>query len=247
MKEFNFKVLPVKNNFIFIVCVFVALVLECYAYKFKKEDAALWSSIFRIMTWVVMGIWYYQQQKKHFTQTQKLFLLSNLLPIFVALSSYFIVEQKAMLINILINLVVFVLWIVVFKRMGTRISLKESKNTFKKVLPIVFIFSFFYFFFSLYPKLSNIYSTLIFCYLVVISYAGILSGFLLRNDKTTYITLGIILWIFSNLMESHYIFLLKSPDSYPIIRVIAVISRCFMIYGMIHYAEKSFMSLAEED
>lgn len=241
------KIIPVKKNFVFIVSVFIVLVFECYTNQFKKEDAALWSSIFRILTWVVMGIWYYQAQKKDFYQTQKVFLISNLLPIFVALSSYFIVEQKAMLFNISINLVVFVLWIVVFNRMGARISFKESTSAFKKVLPISFVLPFFYFFFSLYPKLSNIYSTIIFCYLVVISYAGILSGFLPKNDKTIYITLGIILWIFSNLMESHYIFLLKFPDSYPIIRTIAVTSRCIMIYGMINYAEKTPLSLVEED
>ena len=199
------------------------------------------------MTWVIMGIWYYQVKKKDFTQTRKLFLISNLLPIFVALSSYFIIEQRAMLINILINLGVFVLLIVVLKQMGARISLKESKNTFKKVLPIFYVFPFFYFFFSLYPKLSNIYSTIIFCYLAVISYVGILSSFLPKNDRTIYITSGIILWIFSNLMESYYIFLLKFPDSYPIIRTIAVTSRCVMFYGMINYPEKSHLSFVDKD
>lgn len=234
----NLKIfLFLKTNVFYLVVIFLLLISECYNNKFAdKELAVFWNNNLRILSWLAMGIWYYQILKGNFTRVQKLFLVSILLPIIVSFSTYLLPERQAISINIGVNIAVLCLWIYVFKFLGAAIILRDQSQTFSKLVPAFFILPLLFYFFSLYKSLSTFYAILVLIYILVFSYTGILAAFLPFNEeRRLWITFGIMLLVLVNIMNGYHTFLQKITNVYPIIRTMTVISRCMMIYGMIGF------------
>ena len=79
-----------KKNIAYISIIFVLLLCEIFAYTENQElYDAFWVNFIRILSWITFGSWYFQQEKERFNRIQKIFLISNLLPIFTTLSFYF--------------------------------------------------------------------------------------------------------------------------------------------------------------
>lgn len=226
-----------KKNALFIGAIFLVLVCECIIQaQDDKSVADLWSNNFRILQCLTMAIWFFQIQKEYFVNIQKKFLVSLLLPIIVSLSSYLIIEKTAIIINICTNIFIFSLWISIFKDMGASISLKDTNRTLPKLMPSFFILPLLFYCFVLYQSLSFINAVLILIYILVFSYTGTLSAFLpINEDKSLWITIGIVLLVFANIMNAYHTFLENITWGYPIIRTITTASRCMMIYGIVKF------------
>lgn len=224
-----------KINFLFISAILIVLIGECFVHDYiDKNQAELWSNNLRIVSWILLGLWFYQLQKSNFKLQQKLFLLSILLPIIVSLTSFLLPEHLAIIINIGINIIIFLIWIYYFHAKGAKISLRDADNNFQKVVPAFLIFPLCFYFLSLYQSLIGIYAVIVFIYVVIFSYTGILVVFLpVAEERRLYIVLGISLLAVANIMNAYHTFLEKLFWVYPVIRTITVASKCMLIYGII--------------
>lgn len=188
--------------------------------------------------------WFYQLQKCNFKLQQKLFLLSIILPIIVSLSSFLLPERLAIIINIGINTIVFLIWIYYFHAMGAKISLRDADNNFQKIIPAFLFFPLCFYFLSLYQSLTGIYIAIVFMYVIVFSYTGILAVFLpVNEERRLYIILGISLLVLANIMNAYHTFLEKLIWVYPVIRTITVASKSMFIYGIVDCGIKKELSL----
>lgn len=233
-----------KTNFLFIGTILLVLIGESFAHDYlDKYQAELWSNNLRIISCLLMGMWFYQLQKCTFKLQQKLFLLSILLPIIVSLTSYLIAEPLAIIINICINITIFLIWIYYFNAMGAKISLKDADNNFQKIIPAFLILPICFYFLSLYQSLIGIYVLIVFIYIMIFSYTGILAVFLpVTEERRLYIVLGISLLAIANIMNAYHTFLEKLFWVYPVIRTITVASKCMLIYGIVDCKVKKELS-----
>ena len=69
-------------------------------------------------------------QKDSFRTIQKLFLISLLLPILNPLYLIFLEIQDLLFVIILANIIIYVLWIIMFNKIGVEIHRKSSKFSF---------------------------------------------------------------------------------------------------------------------
>lgn len=224
-----------KTNFLFLSIILIVLIGECFTHDYvDKNEAALWSNYLRIISWTLMGIWFYQLQKCTFKRPQKLFLLSILLPIIVSLTSFLLPERLAIIINLCINSIIFLIWIYYFHAMGAKIVLRDADNNFQRVVPAFLVFPLCFYFLSLYQSLIGIYALIVFIYVIIFSYTGILAVFLpVDEERRQYIILGILLLAVANIMNAYHTFLEKLFWVYPVIRTITVASKCMLIYGIV--------------
>lgn len=224
-----------KTNFLFLSIILIVLIGECFAHDYvDKNQAELWSNYLRITSWTLMGIWFYQLQKSNFKLQQKVFLLSILFPIIVSLASFLLPERLAVIINLCINAIIFLMWIYYFHAMGAKISLRDTDNNFQKVVPAFLIFPLCFYFLGLYQSLIGIYALIVFIYVIIFSYTGILAVFLpVVEDRRLYIVVGISLLAIANIMNAYHTFLEKLFWVYPVIRTITVASKCMLIYGIV--------------
>lgn len=224
-----------KTNFLFLSIILIVLIGECFAHdQIDRQQAEFWSNNLRIISWILMGMWFYQLQKCNFKLNQNFFLLSILLPIIVSLTSFLLPEHLAIIINIGVNIIVFLIWIYYFHALGAKIILRDADNNFQKVVPAFLIFPICFYFLSLYQSLIGIYALIVFIYVIVFSYTGILAVFLpVAEERRLYIVLGISLLAIANIMNAYHTFLEKLFWVYPVIRTITVSSKCMLIYGII--------------
>ncbi len=227
--------------------IFIVLIGEISFHEYRQQDS-LWTNNFRILSWIMMALWYYETQKRNFNRIQKAFLISILLPIIVSISSYVIPEKQAIIINISTNIAILMLWIYAFKHSGASISLNDSNQTLTKLTPAFFILPLLFYYFSLYQSLPTLYAIFVLIYILIFSYTGVLSAFVpISEEKRLWIILGIMLIAMANIMNGYHTFLQKLPWAYPVIRTMTVVSRCMMIYGMISYLNNKPIVLAEEN
>jgi hypothetical protein len=234
-----------KINFLYISAILIVLIGECFAHDYvDKNQAELWSNYLRIISWTLMGVWFYQLQKCTFKLPQKLFLLSILLPIIVSLTSFLLPERLAIIINLCINTTILLIWIYYFNVMGAKITLRDADNNFQKIVPAFLFFPLCFYFLSLYQSLTGIYVVIVFIYVIVFSYTGILAVFLpVGDERRLYIILGISLLVVANIMNAYHTFLEKLFWVYPVIRTITVASKCMLIYGIVDCGIKKEWSL----
>lgn len=218
----------------YISIILIVLLGECFAHEsIDERQAALWSNNLRIVSWILLGMWFYKLQSCEFGFLQKLFLLSIFLPIIVSLTSYLLPERLAILINLGVNTIIFIIWIYYFYKMGAKVSLRDSDNNFQKIIPAFLFFPISFYFFSLYESLTGIYSVVVFIYVIVFSYTGILAVFLpVGDERRLYVILGLSLLVIANIMNAYHTFLEKLFWAYPVIRTITVASKCMFIYGI---------------
>ena len=226
-----------KKNIAYITLILLLLICEIFAYMEEQVlYHAFWVNFIRILSWITFGIWYFHAEKERFKRIQKIFLISNLLPIFATLSFYFFTLNEGLNLSYSINIVIFLLWIYVFRLMGARIVFKKEDDFFKKSIPIFFIFPIAYYFLTLHPILTSSYGIFNLIFILTISYACLLSIFLpINQDIKLFITFGIVLFISISLLFSNYLFIEKKMLSYVISRIVVVVTRCMIIYGMINY------------
>ncbi len=229
-----------KKNITYISIIFLLLLCESLAFIEEKQlFDAFWVNFFKILSAVLFVIWYYQEEKKQFNLIQKIFLISNLFAIIITPIYYFYTLKEGMDLIYCLNILVFLLWIYVFRLMGAKISYKLSDDFFKKLIPLFFVFPIVYYFLTLYPVLTTSFAILKLVFTLTISYACLLSTFLPINyEKKLWITLSLILFIYISLLYSNYLFIENKFWSYIFSRIILVISKCMMFYGMIDYNRK---------
>ena len=118
--------------------------------------------------------------------------------------------------------------------MGAKVSLRDAENNFQKIVPAFLIFPQVFYFLSLYQSLYGIYVVIVFVYVVVFSYTGILAVFLpVGDERRLYVILGLALLAVANIMNAYHTFLEKLFWVYPVIRTITVASKCMLIYGIV--------------
>ena len=230
-----------NRNALFISIILIVLLGECYVHELNdKKISDFWSNNLRIVSWILMGLWYYRLQKINFGRKLLFFLISIVLPILVSLTSYLLVERVAIILNIIINAIVFGIWIYYFHYLGAKINIKDTEKTLNKISPAFFIFPLLFYFFSLYQNLSGVYTILVFLYVLIFSYTGILAVFLpVSEERKLYIILAISLLVVANIMNAYHTFLQKLLWAYPVIRTITVASKCMLIYGIAEFEVKT--------
>ncbi len=182
----------------------------------------------------MMGGWYYQMQKQSFGSNEKLFLMSIILPIIVSLAAYLLPEKTAIIVNISVNTFVLMIWLHLFRLMGSRISFRDADNTLAKISPSAFLFPIVYYFSTLYEVISGVYVVVVLVYMIVFSYLIMLSTFLPIDEKRRlYIVTGLAALVVANILNSHHTFLERLPWAYPVIRAITIAAKCAVVYGMV--------------
>lgn len=222
-----------KRNVSFVTVVIILLIVEIYCHE-KSHPDLFWTNNLRIISLIIMAIWYFVQQKNDTSHIKNAFFVSTLLPIFVSLTSYNVIEKYAIIINIFINISILSIWIYCFRKKGAIIKLQDSNRTLTKLIPAYFILPIFFYYFVLHDSLSMVYALCVLLYILVFSYTGILSAFLpINEEKKLCIIIGIALLVIINFMNAYHTFLQKIVLGYPIIRIITIIARMMIIFGMI--------------
>jgi hypothetical protein len=236
-----------KRNVSFITVIVLILIAEIYCFEVGHKDS-FWTNNFRVLSLIAMSVWYFIQQKGVSSQITKAFFLSILLPIIVSISTFLIVEKYAIIINICVNIAMLSLWIYCFRQLGASISSRDSNKTLTKLIPAYFILPLFFYIFALYQSLTANYALIVLLYISILSYTGILSAFLpINEEKKIWIIVGIATLVFVNGMNAYHTFLQKIAFAYPIIRVITVVAKIMIIYGMIDVKHKNANKLYLEN
>ncbi|GGD82782.1 hypothetical protein GCM10011514_53590 [Emticicia aquatilis] len=149
-------------------------------------------------------------------------------------------ERTAIIINIIINGIIFGIWIYYFHNLGARVNIRDTEKTLNKISPAFFLFPLLFYFFSLYQTLTGIYTILVFLYVLIFSYTGIVAVFLpVSEERKLYIILALSLLVIANIMNAYHTFLQKLLWAYPVIRTITVASKCMLIYGITDFEVKT--------
>jgi hypothetical protein len=237
MLIFLYSISALNKNRIYILLNLLILICEIYARIIEGNNIhAFWGRFFQLLSFLSLAFWYYQMQKDRFFNLQKWFLVSLLVPILTPISDYFFVKQQTIFIIIIINIIYFSIWISVFKAIGAKLTLKNANNTFLKLYALILSFPLIYFLISVVDKLSPIFLIAILILYLLFSYTSLLSIMLpISDNKRKWIILGLTIFVFQTILFSYNYFLLSFEYGDIYSRILIVISKCMVIYGMIDY------------
>ena len=224
----------IKMNKKFTLVILLLLIIELVFFQLKIPNLDFWLNIFRILSWLLFGTWYYLNQKPLNTRIKKLFFVSLLYAILISLFTYLLPERIAISINISIYVITLATWCYIFKLMGAKVLFKDNEYTFLRILPAYYILPLFFYILVLHNAVPKQYTLFILSYLFIFSYTGTLATFLpIKENNRLLISWSITLIILTNMINSYYTFLEKLPWAYLVNRTVTVISRCMLVYGMI--------------
>lgn len=229
-----------KKRSTFIVIILLFLIGDCFFSTLSNPNIHSYGThLFRVLTWLSMALWYYDEQKHNFRKTQIVFFVSILLPIISSFSNYLLLYRNSTFIYISVNIMMTLLWIYVFKKLG-KISIKKESFSNIAIHVISFIvFPLAYYFLTLYANLNFSFKILTLVFFIVFAYMSTIARFLdIDEQNKKLLMLSIVLLVLISIVNSHHFFLQKNAWAYTVTRTLTVISRCLLIFVVIESSNK---------
>ena len=219
----------------YLTATLLLLISEFFLLDLPDKESVFWIAIIRILTAIILTIWYYKHRKTLPTTIDKLFILTLILPIFISLCVIFF-PSFIKDFNLIAHACILCLWAVIFKMMGGKIQFKVSPYKVMKVLPIYELIKILFYLFSLHAVVPTFDKILLISYSVIYLYTNTLASFLSINESNKFwISWGVILTAFANFLVFYGIYIEQLPWIGLIPRTVVVVARCILILSMIDY------------
>ncbi len=224
-----------------IKIAFIALLLAVELTIFYEVNSKL-AYPFRGAIHLFMAYWYYSERKASLNLTDKLFLISCLIPAITPIPIYFFGFTWGTLLEAVLLLVSYQLLIRIYRLEGAKIRFRTNLNTIIKVLiPYVF-FPLTYFFLIVFPVVKSDVLLITFIYMVQIMYMAVLSAYLPFPEKSKlYISLGMFFIIFASGASVHRVYVVPYEFDYGIVRITANLGRILIIIGLLNRMKRDVL------
>lgn len=211
----------------------IALLLIVELTIFYGVDSTL-AYPFRGLIHLFMAYWYYSARKNILNLSDRLFLISCVIPALTPIPIYIFGFTWGTLLEAIMLLVSYQLLIRVYILEGAKIRLRSSIKTFTRVLvPYVFL-PLIYFFFIVFPVAKPDILIITFIYLLQIMYMAVLSAYLPFSEKSKLnIALGMFFIIFASGASVHRVYVAPFEFDYGIVRIAANLGRILIITGLL--------------
>jgi hypothetical protein len=208
---------------------------------FYKVDSTL-AYPFRGIIHLFMAWWYYSERKNELNLTDKLFLISCLIPAITPIPIYFFGFTWGTLLEAIMLLVSYQLLIRIYTLEGAKIRLANNLKTFGMVLTPYVFFPLTYFFLIVYPVAKPDVLLITSIYLVQIMYMAVLSAYLPWPEKSKlYISLGMFFILFASGASVHRVYVAPYEFDYGIVRIAANLGRILIIIGLLNRTKREIL------
>ena len=212
----------------------IALLLVVELTIFYKIDSTL-AYPFRGGIHLLMAYWYYSERKGSLNQTDKLFLISCLIPAITPIPIYVFGFTWGTLLEAVLLLVSYQLLIRIYHLEGAKIRLRTNLRTIFKVFIPCVVFPLTYFLFVVFPVLKPDVLLITFIYLIQVMYMAVLSAYLPFPEKSKlYISLGMFFILFASGASVHRVYVAAYEFDYGIVRITANLGRILIIFGLLN-------------
>lgn len=219
----------------YLTATLLLLISEFFLLDLPDKESVFWIAIIRILTAIILSVWYYKHRKPLPTLIDKLFILTLIIPILISLCVIFY-PSFIKDFNLIAHACILCLWAVIFKMMGAKILFKVSPYKVMKVVPIYALIPILFYVFSLHAILPTLDKILLLSYSVIYLYTNTLASFLPINESGKFwISWGVILTAFANFLVFYGIYIEELPWIGFIPRTVVVIARCILIFCIIDY------------
>ncbi|MBA4852798.1 hypothetical protein [Emticicia sp. BO119] len=219
-----------------IAVIILLLIIELTV--FYKIDSALAYPL-RGLIHLFMAYWYYSERKEELNLTDKLFLISCVIPAITPIPIYIFGFTWGTVLEAVLLLVSYQLLIRIYSLEGAKINFRSNLNTSLKVLIAYVVFPLTYFFLVVSPVAKPDVLVISFIYLVQIMYMAVLSAFLPFPEKSKlYISLGMFFILFASGASVHRVYVASYEFDYGIVRIAANLGRILIIIGLLNRIKK---------
>lgn len=189
-----------------------------------------------------MAWWYYSERKDELNLTDRLFLISCLVPAITPIPIYVFGFTWGTLLEAIMLLVSYQLLIRIYTLEGAKIRLANNLKTFGMVLALYVCFPLAYFFLIVYPVVKPDVLLITSIYLVQIMYMAVLSAYLPFPEKSKlYISLGMFFILFASGASVHRVYVAPYEFDYGIVRIAANLGRILIIIGLLNRMKREIL------
>ncbi|GAB3502408.1 hypothetical protein GCM10027442_02200 [Emticicia fontis] len=208
---------------------------------FYKLDSNL-AYPFRGLIHLFMAYWYYSERKNELNLTDRLFLISCLIPAITPIPIYFFGFTWGTLLEAILLLVSYQLLIRIYTLEGAKIRFTNNLKTFIAVLiPYVFL-PLSYFFFVVFPVAKPDVFLICLIYLIQVMYMAVLSAYLPLPEKSKlYISLGMFFILFASGASVHRVYVSPYEFDYGTVRIAANLGRILIIIGLLNRMKREIL------
>ena len=234
-----------------MVLVFLLLIGEIFVFK-KTGDGtmSLLDFIFRELVNIALAILYLRKQDSNLNQLQIKFLITILIPLLLGLSRYIFTAPNAIKINTFLYLVIYALWLNIFRSMGAKLKKFKFSRTYNLLIPIIFLIPFLNYFLVILPIEDTQIKISSFLFAFFAAWTCVIVMFLpfTKNLLGRYlIIIGIWLTEFIHIMQSYFVFNSEIFFIYPFVRILQTVSYISLIFGMtIYYKPHSRINIEND-
>ncbi|RFS15584.1 hypothetical protein [Emticicia sp. C21] len=205
---------------------------------FYRVDSTL-AYPFRGIIHLFMAWWYYSERKNELNLTDRLFLISCLVPAITPIPIYIFGFTWGTLLEAVMLLVSYQLLIKIYSLEGAEIRLANNLKTFGMILTPYVFFPLAYFFFIVYPVAKPDVLLITSIYLIQIMYMAVLSAYLPFSEKSKlYISLGMFFILFASGASVHRVYVAPYEFDYGIVRIAANLGRILIIIGLLNRTKR---------
>lgn len=214
----------------------VALLLAIELLIFYQVDPAF-AYPFRGLIHLYIAYWYYSAKKSVLTLTDRLFIVSCLIPAFTPIPIFLFGFTWGTLVEVVLLLVSYQLLIKIYRLEGARIKLTNNLRTFIRVLVPFVLFPLVYFVISIFNIHRYDVVLILSVYLLQIMYMAVLSAYLPFEEKSKLsITMGMFFIIFASGTSFHRVYITPFEFDYGIVRIAANLGRILLVTGLLNRA-----------
>lgn len=197
---------------------------------------------FRGVIHLFMAYWYYSERKAELNLTDRLFLISCLIPAITPIPIYIFGFTWGTLLEAVMLLVSYQLLIKIYSLEGAKIRFRTNLNTIFKVLIPYLVFPLTYFLLVVLPVAKPDVLLITSIYLVQIMYMAVLSAYLPLPEKSKlYISLGMFFILFASGASVHRVYVAPFEFDYGIVRIAANLGRILIIIGLLNRTKREIL------
>ena len=219
---------------IMIKLAVISLLLIIELTIFYEVDSTL-AYPFRGLIHLFLAYWYYSERKNVLNLTDRLFLISSLIPAITPIPIYIFGFTWGTLLEAVLLLVSYQLLIRIFSIEGARIKIRTNLNTIMKVVIPYVVFPLTYFTLVVFPVVKSDILLICFIYLLQVMYMAVLSAYLPFPEKSKlYISLGMFFILFASGASVHRVYIAPFEFDYGIVRIAASLGRILIVVGLLN-------------
>lgn len=238
-----------KSNAVYLISICILVSCEIIVFvSYQVLYQANLTFVFRELVTIILAIWYYRESGRKLVKTQRKFLITILIPLFLGLTSYILPGEYATKINTFIYFIIYLLWMNIIYSLGASFNKKRFPRTYYLLVPVIFSIPIIYYFLVLFPMLDDNSKILSFLFAL---FAGSKYVYILFLPITKYfsgrylIIFGIWLDGITNMMQSYFYYESESLFIYPFARLFQTTSMVILIVGMIYYFKRTSKIIIE--